>query len=417
MIRRRLRILVLSPDLPYPPSWGFGTRVYQLVRHLAEHHDVTLLCYARPDQESSAVALREVCADVRMVRRPAPGLIARRSGQLRSLLSTATFQAQELRSRGMQAALDELLGGAGFDVVQVESTYMGGFRFGTGAAVVLDEHNIEYELLQRMSGSERSGLRRAFNGLEHAKTRRVEQRMWQGLDACLLTSAREEAVVRTKAPGTVTAVVPNGVDPEYFAEGQAEAKPDTVVFTGLLTYRPNLDAARFLVEEVLPLVRAERPETVLTVVGHGHEADLRRLRQAGAVATGWVDDVRPYMAASAVATAPLRIGSGTRLKVVEALAMAKPLVSTRLGCEGLELVPGEHMLVADDPAGIALAIGRLLADPVLARRLGRAGRARAVERYSWATSARRLDDLYQEVAGRGARRPDSPVLAGPGGLL
>jgi polysaccharide biosynthesis protein PslH len=170
-----------------------------------------------------------------------------------------------------------------------------------------------------------------------------------------------------------------------------------VVFVGLMNYRPNLDAARYLVDDIFPRVQQLVPAATLTIVGTGRETDLAPLRQPGVTVTGWVRDVRPYMREAAVLVAPLRIGGGTRLKVVEGMAMARPMVSTSLGCEGLDVEHGEHLLIGDDAEAFAEHVARLLGDADLGRRLGRAGRALAHEKYTWQAAARQLDALYGQV--------------------
>jgi glycosyltransferase involved in cell wall biosynthesis len=262
----------------------------------------------------------------------------------------------------MQDAIDSLLAERPFDIVQIESTQMTCFRLRTDARVVLDEHNVEYELLRRMHQGESSPIRRAHQRLEERKVRRFERLLWRRVDGVAVPSRREELIVRRDAPGTPTAVVPNSVDLEYFSPGRDEPEDGQIVFTGLLTYRPNLDAALHLVDDILPRVRERHSGASLTIVGGGHGSDLDALRRPGVTVTGWVTDVRPYLRRASVVVAPLRIGSGTRLKVVEGLAMAKPMVSTTVGCEGIDVHSGEHLLVADAPDDFADAVVLLLRD-------------------------------------------------------
>ena len=159
----------------------------------------------------------------------------------------------------MQAAVDSLLAEQPFDIVQIESLQMACFRLRTAARVVLDEHNVEYELLRRMHEGERSAIRRAHNRLEELKVRRFERLWWGRVDGVAVPSGREELIVRQDAPGTPTAVVPNSVDVEYFSAGGDEPDEGRIVFTGLLTYRPNLDAARHLVDDIVPRIRERHP--------------------------------------------------------------------------------------------------------------------------------------------------------------
>ncbi|MBI3948459.1 MAG: glycosyltransferase [Armatimonadetes bacterium] len=392
------RVLVVSPTLPYPPSWGFGIRVYQFLRHLSRRHEVTLLTYVAPEDEAHVEALRSVCADVRAVPLPCAGSAGKRLWQARSILSPASFQRRRLRTPQMQAALDRLLAEREVDIIQVESSQMAGFDFGRRAPVLLDEHNIEYELLHRMCRSERSPARRVFNWLEYLKFRREEQRAWRRASGLILTSEREERIVAARVSGRPTLVAPNGVDTDYFRPGPSAPDPNHLVFSGLMRYRPNADAAAHFVRDILPRIRRVRPDTILTLVGRAPTDDVKRLAGPNVVVTGGVPDVRPYVARASVFVVPLRMGGGTRLKVLEGLAMGKAMVSTPLGCEGIDVRHGEHLLVAEDPDAFAQATLRLMDDAALRESLGRRGRLLVERDYDWAGVVRRLEAFYAEAA-------------------
>ncbi len=392
----RRRVLLLSPGLPVP-TWGAGTRIYQLARHLSTDHEVTVLSYADETEAAAVAPLRDFCRDVRLVPSRSGGPLTRRTRQLRWSVSPAPFYARELYGAPMQAAIDSLLAERRFDIVQIELLQMACFRLRTDARVVLDEHNVEYELLRRMRQEERSALRRAHNRMEEHKVRRFERLWWGRVDGVAVASRREELIVRHDAPGTPTAVVPNSVDVEFFSPGRDDPEDGRIVFTGLLTYRPNLDAARHLVDEILPRIHARHPNATLTIVGGGRPSDLDALRRPGVTVTGWVTDVRPHLRRASVVVAPLRIGSGTRLKVVEGLAMAKPMVSTTVGCEGIDVHSGEHLLVADAPDDFADAVALLLRDRALGLRLGAAGHRLARDHYSWEGATGRLAELYDRL--------------------
>ncbi len=390
----RLRILIVSATLPYPPQWGWGIRVYQLLRHLAERHEVSLLCHAPPWVGEHLDALRKVCASVRLVQWDQRRL-EKRWAQLRSISTTRSYKHSRFENVPMREALMRLLAEQQYDVVQVEgSDMMWCLSEAMQPVTVLDEHNIEYELLLRGFRSELSLPRKLFYLLEAVKARAEEVRYWRRADGCALTSVREEAIVRAAVPDAATAVVPNGVDPDYFRPAAGSPDPHRIVFTGLMSYAPNVDAVIHFVKKVLPLIVRLRSSTVFSIVGAYPPVAVRRLAAAGVEVTGHVDDVRPHLARAAVVVVPLRIGSGTRLKIGEALAMGKPVVSTRLGCEGMPVRDGEHVLVADEPAEIAAHVLNVLQDRALADELGRRGRQLAEERLTWSSSAKTLE-LFQ----------------------
>lgn len=387
---------MLSAFVP-APLFGSGTRVYELVRALARRHQVTVVTYPFDSDDGYAEGLRHQGVTVHVIDRTKPSSLRRRFDQLLSVASPMPFHVRELRSPAMQQALDGLVTGGSFDVVQIEGSQLCSLRVPSGPVLVLDEHNVEYEVLRRMSEGERTALRRFFSALEYRKFRRTEVRSWRRVGGVAVTSERELQEVTRQAPAAVTAVVPNAVDPDHFRPDHTVEAPGSMLFMGTLDYRPNVDAVEYLVEEILPEVKGIRPDATLTIVGQGEPRILQRFRHPGVTVTGRVPDVRPYLARAAAAVVPVRIGGGTRLKVVEALSMEKAVVSTSLGCEGLAVTPGTHLLVADTGAGFAAAVGRVLTDAGEARRLGSAGRALVLERYSWARSAARLEELYDAL--------------------
>lgn len=395
-----LRILLVTPTVPYPPNWGFGIRVYQFLRHLAQSHRVSLVCYAQPQDTAKVAELEKICHSVHTIPNPLATQMGKRNAQLASVFSSHSFQTGSLRTTAMQHLLTDLLAAEPFDVVQIESSQLGSYDYGTAPLFVVDEHNLEYELLYRMYQTESSPLRRYYNGLEYRKFRREEQACWQRADACVLTSERERIILNEHLPGKPAHVAPNGVDIEYFQPSKAPVNPDSLVFTGLISYRPNTDAVVFFVKEVLPHIVAARPNTVFSIVGMGAPDEVTRLAGPNVVVTGEVPDVRPYIEAASVFVVPLRMGSGTRLKVLEGLAMGKAMVSTRLGCEGIGVQPGEHLLVHDEPVDFARATLRLMEDREQAARLGASGRALVEREYSWASIVRCMEAFHTQQLDR-----------------
>jgi glycosyltransferase involved in cell wall biosynthesis len=360
-------------------------------------HDVTLLTYATSADEENVAELARQGLRVETVRQEAPSTIERRGAQLRSLLGRTPYEPHRTYSREMQQAIDRLFAREAFDVVQLESTLVWPFRFPDGTPLVLDEHNVDYETYARMREGTRSPLRKAFYLVEEGRVRRYEQDAWRRSSGLVLTSAREEEMAREVAPHTATAVVPNGVDTEYFTPDASGIEPRTIVFNGVLDYRPNLDAALFLADEVLPRVHETHPDARVVVVGRGGPDELQQVRKPNVDATGEVPDVRPYLARAEVVAVPILAGSGTRFKVVEGLAMSKPMVSTAVGCEGIGVEDGRHLLIADTSEELASAIVRLFDDAALARSLGQAGREYVEREYSWARAGERLQALYDVV--------------------
>jgi glycosyltransferase involved in cell wall biosynthesis len=295
-----------------------------------------------------------------------------------------------------------------YDVVHVESCYMAHYSFPREAAVVLDEQNVEYEIQRRTASMAESLPRRIYNYIDSLKLQREEERSWRSVDACAVTSPRDEAAVRRANSRMRTAVVPNAVDVNFFAPG-GRPEPKTLVFFGTISYFPNTDGLTFFLDEVMPIVRRRHPGLRLLVVGASPPPAIQRRAAPDVILTGMVDDVRPYLARASAVIAPLRIGGGTRLKILEAMAMGKAVVSTSLGAEGLAVTHERDIILADGAGAFADAIDRVL-DQDLAASLGSAGRRLVEDNYDWRHSARKLEELY-ESALRARREPLASVAA------
>ncbi len=393
---KRRSILIVAPSWPHPPTWGFATRVYQLSKQLARRHRVSLLAYGAGDPAAARRDSGAIFESVHLVPRPA-AVRSKRRAQLTSLLSTRSFHGGGLRSSAMDAALAALLAKGAFDLIQVESSQLGGAGPVRGIPVVLDEHNIEYLLLRRLAEVESSVSRKAFGYIEAAKVRWEEAQCWARCDGAVFTSAADMAMMRGAQPKTPACVVPNGVDTDFFCPSSDQPDPSTVVFTGSINYRPNTDAVAYFVREVMPPLLRLRPSTKFIVVGQGAPDWLLRMSSANIEFTGPVDDIRPYLARASVVVAPLRVGSGTRLKILEALAMAKPVVTSQTGCEGLSVIHGEHLECADDPQTFAEETARLMSDTKLAAELGRNGRALTERDYSWRSIVSTLEAFHSRL--------------------
>lgn len=290
------------------------------------------------------------------------------------------------RIKNMQKLIDDVFARDHYDVVLFESVFMADYRLPKGTRVMIDQHNIEHELLYRTYQSEKSFLRKWYNWWESRQVKRFELNCCRNAQGVLVTSEREALLLKPLLPDSLIAVVPNGVDTEAFQQVNLEQEvPDRIVFTGSMDYYPNVGAVLYFARECWPLIRRSMPTATWQIVGKNPPPvvqDLAR-RLEGVSVTGSVPDVKPYIAAATVAIAPLLIGSGTRLKILEALAMGKAVVSTSLGCEGLAVTSGQHLMMADQPEVFAQSVVDLLQNAQQRMALGRAGRELVETEYSW----------------------------------
>ncbi len=399
MTERRHHLLIVSAQLPYPVRSGFQARVYNLALAAAAEHDVTVLSYGTPGTTPAPLEAA-VPRGLRLATvpfRPQRGW-AKRMTQLRCAATGTSWATSSVTTPQLATAARQIARERRVSVVMLESSALAHLPLPPGLPVILDEHNIEYEVAYRLARGEASRLRRGFHTLEARHLQRIEVAAWRSAETVLVTSSREAALIRAAHDDVRVVVVPNGVDVTTFAPPpEAEPDPGLVVFNGVLDYRPNLDAARWLVDAVWPRVRASDPRARLQIVGRGSAAERRRLERDGVTTTGEVPSVAEVLGRAAVIVVPIRMGGGTRLKVVEALAMARPIVSTTLGCEGIDVIDGEHLLIADRAEDFAAATLRLLGDARLGARLGQRGRALAVERYAWDVAARGLVETLRRL--------------------
>jgi glycosyltransferase involved in cell wall biosynthesis len=383
-----MKIIVVSPFFPSLSS-GACTRVYHLIKALASEYAVSLLLLGNGVHEKSD--LLEDLGLKQIVQVPWDGDVQRkRIHQALTVLRGRSFVLDSYQGGALQNALDDLFAKDHYDAVLFESVFTAGYRTPQGARVIIDEHNLEYELQYRTYQQEKSLVRKWYSWWESRQIKPVELERCRNAQLVFVTSDREAEILRSLLPETTITVVPNGVDVVAFGQvGHEQEVPDRIVFTGAMDYYPNLDAVLYFAQECWPLIRASVPTATWQIVGKNPPAAVMELADAPAISvTGTVPDVKPYLAAATIAIAPLRIGSGTRLKILEACAMGKAVVSTSIGCEGLGAVSGKHLIVEDQPDRLAESIVRLLRDTQRRISLGVGARALA-ETFTWSRSAGR----------------------------
>lgn len=412
-------------------------RIYQIARGLAARHSVTCLTFAPNEAAEQALAPLHAICRVITVRGPEPRGVLRRAWT--TLASPLPDMALRNQSVAYASALRELLAREQFDIVQAESIEMAPYlevvksvkckvknrpedavRYSSLSTLhsqlklVLDQFNAEYVIQKRAALASVAALRRGrvtlgnlagtlYSSAQWLKLARFERRVMRGCDLALAVSAEDRQTLLDLAPGAPIGLVPNGVDTALFSRtALAEERaglvfaPHTIVFSGTLDYRPNVDAVIWFASEVLPLVRACVPDARLVVVGKRPAPALLALPSDAVTVVGEVPDARIWIAGAAVYVVPMRIGGGVRLKLLEALALEAPVVSTALGAEGVVgLHDGEHCLIADSAPQFAQAVLRLFANPALGVQLGGAGRTLVQQHYDWQTIIPQLDVLYQ----------------------
>ena len=399
------KLLFLTPDLPYPPHQGAAIRTLNLIKNLAPRYEIRLLSFVQERDISRRIeALAHYCAS--MVTVPSPHRsTARRAMSV--LFSPNPDMALRLPSPEFSDALRISLSRERFDFVQTEAIEMAQYglavkrmKLPSHPLVVFDDINAEYLLQRRAFETDvrqpRRWLAAIYSLIQWRKLQRYESHACRQLDRTVVVSEADAKALQRLVPALQCAVVPNGVDTDFFTPWEAEDSDTTLVFTGKMDFRPNVDAVLWFAQEVLPLIQREMPQVSLKVVGRNPHPRLQGLqRSSNIILTGYVDDVRPYIAEAAVYVVPLRVGGGTRLKLLEAMSMAKAIVSTSLGCEGIPIRPDRELVIADDPESFARAVVRLMRYRERRAQLGISARELAVSEHDWRHITPLLERVYE----------------------
>ena len=406
-----MNILLLTPQPPFPPRQGTAIRNWGILRHLAAHHAISLLSFAPAGVSEPPPELAAACRSIEFVPAPTRNLAAR----IGSVVGGQADLADRLWSSQFDHALRRTLTSSEFDLVQVEGLELGRYLRTIRACVrrtpiTYDAHNAEVTIQQRAWRSDRLVPTRwpvaAYSLLQIPRLTRFEAAVCRQASAVTCVSEVDAAALGRLAPGLRPVVIPNGIDLEDYALATALDSEPVFTFTGKMDYRPNVDAALWFALEILPRIRERQPNARFAVVGQKPAPSLTRLNGKGGVSVlGAVPDVRPYIARSAVFVAPLRMGGGTRFKLLEAMALGRPIVATTIGAEGFSVQTGRELLIADTEADFAREVLRVLGDARLARQLAQAGRAFVEAGYDWAAIILRLEALQRQLVANAQLQP------------
>jgi sugar transferase (PEP-CTERM/EpsH1 system associated) len=389
-----------------------------MLRRLRDHHRVTYIALddgtITAEQRSRAL---EYCDDLVIVpwrRAPLRG-VSRALAAVGNLFSSLPFALAPYRSAAMTHAIRMRCGGSTdrADVVVCDFlTPALNVPEDPGCPVVLFQHNVEAMIWERRAKVASNPIVRLYMREQWRRMQRVEREQCLRFDHVVAVSPEDAAVFRDRYGVERVSSVPTGVDTEFFRpSGTVSRVPGSIVFTGSMDWMPNEDGMAYFVEEILPLVTRAVPEATLAIVGRNPTARVRALAEGRSdiTVTGTVPDVRPYLEAASVVVVPLRIGGGTRIKIYEAMGMERAVVSTTIGAEGLDVVDGEHILLADDPQSFADAVIALLRAPDRAEQIGQQAASHVRAHFGWAAVAEQFADHCVAAASRRGR--SSPVMS------
>jgi polysaccharide biosynthesis protein PslH len=401
-----MHILMVCRDIPYPLNAGYKIRTYNLLKRLAEANAVHLVCYdLNGDAAGRAAGLSCYCSSVSLVKEPKTPKIRQIPQIMRNMLEGQPLCVKYSKSEAMRRAISEVMEARQIDLVHFDDPYIASnCNFSKHPAIkkTVTFHDIDSEKYRRMYKIQNSAGKRVMLLFDLMMMKHWEKSVLKNADLSIVMSQLDRDALMAHGVGADISVIPNGVDTQRLQFLQAPSASETISFFGALDYHPNEDAALYFCDEMLPLILQENPAAQFCIVGRNPG---RKLVGAGAhpniSVAGNVDDVVPYYRKSSVAVVPLRAGGGTRLKILEAMALGCPVVSTTLGAEGLDLTDGEHILLADTPQQFARRTLELMKNCALRERMALAARSFVEGRYNWDKIAASMLECYREVVHKG----------------
>ena len=404
-----MKLLWLNAGLLLPLDKGGKLRTWHVMRHLAVRHDITYLSFEDPSpSDADRAGMREVCARLETVPRtdPAKGTWRFYAGAARYLVDPAPYAVAKYRSAVYRATLDALLDGGRFDAVVCDFLPpVVNLPERLPCPSIVFTHNVEAEIWRRHAGQAGTPASRLLMTQQWRRMLRFEGAALSRFDLVLAVSDADARTFGRLYPSSLRSpvhVVRTGVDTSYFRPAAEPAVRTHMVFTGSMDWLPNEDGMTYFCRDILPRIRQAEPDATLSIVGRAPTPAVRRLAELpGVEVTGRVDDVRPHVARGGVYVVPLRVGGGTRLKIFEAMAMAKAVVSTTVGAEGLPVTGGRDIDIADEPSRFAHAVVHLMRDADARRAIEEAARQLVVERYDWSAVARDFEEALLTAAGLG----------------
>lgn len=403
-----MNVLMLSTVFPCPATHGGALRVWNILKQVGKRHAVTFLTmYLRREKPSPEhlEQVRPCVKEIHLVERPA-GFARRITKGVWSLAGGRPYTLANFYFAAFAQRIRQLQSDRSFDLVHAHYLHTAQYYpFFDGLCSYFDCQNVNAILWRRFAEVQgRNVLSKWFALRQASLLDRMERHIHRSFDATTFCSEYERAYARTRAPEAALFTVPNGVDCNLFQPAALPEEPCSLVFTGSMNARQNIDAAVFFVRTIFPIICRERADVRLYLVGQKPGRVVRALASERVVVTGTVEDVRPYIGRATVYIVPIRIGGGTRLKILEAMAMGKAIVATSVGAEGIEYASGDNIVIADPPAAFARSVLDLVNDSPRRRQLGAAARQLVLEKYEWDAIGKKVESCYELARARFGER-------------
>ncbi len=389
-----MNVLIVSPFFPFPEDSGSKIRLASLIGSLKDH-DVTLIAFKERNELIHEEEMKAACSEWQVFDRSRLSVFR----EWLNHFSSKPMLINRFFDKKAWQRTREIIRDKKIDVLVIETLLMAKYaKKAPGTFLILDEHNLEFVRAESRLLVAKGILARITDYLIMVRLRRFELRMIRRFDRCLVCSQEDRDILSGRVKGDSVVVVPNAVDTDQYLPRPEVPDGKKIAFLGTLWYEPNRDAVLYFAEEILPLLRLRVPGVEFVVIGPGPSPDVTALaQQEGVAVAGYVEDIRPYLASASVVVAPIRMGSGTRLKILTAMSMGIPVVSTTIGMQGIQATDGRDICIADDPGDFCDRIQRLLTDVQFNEQISRGGRDLVVSRYSRNVILRKLSGFWDQI--------------------
>jgi polysaccharide biosynthesis protein PslH len=392
-----MKILFLTSRLPYPPFQGDRLKIYHILRILSRNHQITLLSFTQDAEEDTlAKELAPFCQRIETIILPKSQSYF---NLIPGVLSNKPFQVSYYHSSAFQAKLTQILAEDTYDLIHTHLIRMVAYSADLKIPKVLDLTDAISEYLKTRYETTRNPIIKAGLFVEWQRMLNYEPILQKFNTISVCSTPDRDNLLKT-APTAQIEIIRNGLDLDYFKPNpEQQAEPNSIIFTGNMTYPPNEDGLMYFYREILPLIRQTIPTIKLYIVGKDPSPAVQKLAADRVIVTGKVPDLRTYYSQAQVSICPIRFGAGTLNKVIEPMAMGIPVVSTSIACAGMNVTDGEDILFADTPAEFAAAVTKLIQSPELTQKIGTNGRKLATSEHDWEQIVAKLEGVYTSIAG------------------
>lgn len=398
-----MRILFITFGLPYPPDSGVRIHDFYLIKNVSQHHSVLLLSLiTSPQQDEYIEQIGKYCDFVDFVVAKTRSVREQIFGIVQSLCSSRPLATHTFIYDEMLIKIKEAVNKWNVDVVQIEHSFLAPYveaiSTNNRCKKILSFHNLGAIQYKRMMGLRTGFTQKSLFLIKWILMLQWEAKYAEKFDHCLVVSPIEGKMLKSANPRLLISVIENGVDTELYRPIEYVSKNNDLLFIGVMGYPPNVDGILYFCEDIMPIIQCGIPDIRLVVVGHEPVPEIRKLVERGnVIVTGYVEDVVPYYQQSKVTIVPLRGGGGTRLKILESMALGRPVVSTSIGCEGLNVADRENIMIADTPMDFVQCVIQLLTDKKLRERIAHNARCLVETHYDWSKISQRLMEVYDNI--------------------